>query len=76
MSNHSEEIVSIMRDIDKRVEEINPRSVDRLKLRSSILQELCIKIESISRLNTEEKQRAIDEIYRSKLLDAIVDKQK
>ena len=76
MSNHSEEIVSIMRDIDKKIEEINPQSVNRSKLRSSILQELCVRIGTISQLNADEQQQEIGGIYQSKLLDAIVAKQK
>ena len=76
MSNHSEEIVSIMCDIDKKIEEINPQSVNRSKLRSSILQELCVRIGTISQLNADEQQQEIGGIYQSKLLDAIVAKQK
>lgn len=76
MSNHSEEIVSIMRDIDKKIEEINPQSVDRSKLRSSILQELCVKIEVISRLDTDEKQKTVNSIFQSQLLNALTAKQK
>lgn len=71
MFEYSNLIVEAMKYIDEKIETLNPKSVDRNRLRSKINTQIVANIKRIASLEHSDAYKEIDNIFRTQLLEEI-----
>lgn len=67
MNEYSKFIVEAMKYIDEKIESIDPRSIDRQRLHSSINTALMVEVKKLMQIEPEKQKDAIDYIFRTQL---------
>lgn len=67
MNEYSEFIVKTMEYLDKKIQDINPKNMDRERLHNAINIKLVANVEKIMPLETEERKAAVRTIFWSQL---------
>lgn len=74
MNEYSKFIVEAMKYIDEKIESINPRSVDRQRLHSSVNTVLMVEVKKLVALEPEKQKDALDYIFRTQLNEEMLKK--
>lgn len=67
MNEYSKFIVEAMKYIDEKIESIDPRSIDRQRLHSSVNTALMVEVKKLVQIEPEKQKDAIDYIFRTQL---------
>lgn len=67
MNEYSKFIVEAMKYIDEKIESIDPRSIDRQRLHSSVNTALMVEVKKLMQIEPEKQKDAIDYIFRTQL---------
>ena len=76
MRNYSAIIASTMEYVDNRIMELHPKSVNREMLHRRMNRELCIRIEELCLLSSDDFKRMIDNIFIRQLIKLIEEQRK
>ena len=74
MNEYSKFIVEAMKYIDEKIEIINPRSMDRQRLHSSVNTALMVEVKKLVALEPEKQKDALDYIFRTQLNEEMLKK--
>ena len=74
MNEYSKFIVEAMKYIDEKIESINPRSMDRQRLHSSVNTALMVEVKKLVVLEPEKQKDALDYIFRTQLNEEMLKK--
>jgi hypothetical protein len=69
--DYSNLIVEAMEYVDKKIENLNPNSVNKSRLRSKVNIEIVANIKKIALLERTDAYKAIDNIYNTQLLEEL-----
>ena len=72
MSDYSDLIVEAMKYIDKKIENLNPNSVNKSRLYNKINIEIVANIKKIALLKHTDAYKVIDNIYNTQLLEELL----
>ena len=71
MLNYSNFVVEAMEYVDKKIDNLNPKSLDRNRLHSKINRQIVANAKRISALERSDAYREIDYIFNIQLLEEI-----
>ena len=71
MLNYSNFVVEAMEYVDKKIDNLNPKSLDRNRLHSRINRQIIANIKRISALERSDAYREIDTIFNIQLLEEL-----
>ena len=71
MLNYSNYVVEAMEYVDKKIDNLNPKSLDRDRLHSKINRQIVANVKRISALERSDAYREIDNIFNIQLLEEI-----
>lgn len=71
MLNYSNFVVEAMEYVDKKIDNLNPKSLDRNRLHSKINRQIVANVKRISALERSDAYREIDNIFNIQLLEEI-----
>ena len=71
MLNYSNFVVEAMEYVDKKIDNLNPKSLDRDRLHSKINRQIVANVKRISALERSDAYREIDNIFNIQLLEEI-----
>ena len=71
MLNYSNYVVEAMDYVDKKIENLHPKSLDRNRLHSRINRQIVANVKRISALERSDAYREIDNIFNIQLLEEI-----
>ena len=71
MLNYSDFVVEVMEYVDKKIDNLNPKSLDRNRLHSKISRQIVANVKRISALERSDAYREIDNIFNIQLLEEI-----
>ena len=72
MLEHSDFIVKAMKYVDEKIDNLNPKSVDRKNLHDKVQIQIVANIKQISGLEHCDAYKEIDNIFNKQLLEAIL----
>ena len=70
MLNYSSLITQAMKHVDKKIENLNPKSVDRNRLRNKVNTQIVANIKKIA-ISEDEVFNEIDKIFNAQLLEEL-----
>ena len=71
MQDYSNSILEAMKYVDKKIENLNPESLDRDRLKSKIAIQITANIKKIANMNAMDAHKEIDNIWGMQLLEEI-----
>ena len=71
MLNYSNYVVEAMEYVDKKIDNLNPKSLDRDRLHSKINRQIVANVKRISALERSDAYREIDNIFNIQVLEEI-----
>ena len=71
MLNYSNFVVEAMEYVDKKIDNLNPKSLDRDRLHSRINRQIVANVKRISALERSDAYREIDTIFNIQLLEEL-----
>jgi hypothetical protein len=69
--NYSNFVVEAMEYVDKKIDNLNPKSLDRNRLHSKINRQIVANVKKISALKRSDAYREIDNIFNIQVLEEI-----
>ena len=71
MLNYSNFVVEAMEYVDKKIDNLNPKSLDKNRLHSKINRQIVANVKRISALERSDAYREIDNIFNIQLLEEL-----